>query len=69
MQKVGLSQEYKSSESEIGIWLKSIFGIAFLGPDESSGRVNSSCSTSGVHCDILVKYPVISHDKERRTRL
>jgi formate/nitrite transporter FocA (FNT family) len=31
MQKVGLSQEYKSSESEIGIWLKSIFGIAFLG--------------------------------------
>jgi len=34
IQKVGLSQEYKSSESEIGMWLKSIFVITFLGPEE-----------------------------------
>ena len=36
IQKVGLSQEScdNKSESEIGMWLKSIFGIEFLGPDE-----------------------------------
>jgi hypothetical protein len=26
-----------SSESEIGMWLKSIFGIAFLGPEAVEG--------------------------------
>ena len=54
MQKVGLSQEYKSSESEIGIWLKSIFGIAFLGPDEVE--------------DAFVKYFMsIAHNDKRCT--
>jgi hypothetical protein len=54
IQKVGLSQEYKSSESEIGIWLKSIFGIAFLGPDEVE--------------DAFVKYFMsIAHNDKRCT--
>jgi hypothetical protein len=30
----GLGSEYKYPESEIGRWLKSMFGIAFLSPDE-----------------------------------
>jgi hypothetical protein len=34
IQKVGLGSEYKYPESEIGQWLKSMFGIAFLSPDE-----------------------------------
>ena len=34
IQKVGLSSEYKDPESEIGRWLKSMFGIAYLSPDE-----------------------------------
>ena len=54
MQKVGLSQEYKSSESEIGMWLKSIFGIVFLGPDEVE--------------DAFVKYFIsIAHNGKRCT--
>ena len=54
MQKVGLSQEYKSSESEIGMWMKSIFGIVFLGPDEVE--------------DAFVKYFIsIAHNDKRCT--
>jgi hypothetical protein len=34
IQKVGLGSEYKYPESEIGRWLKSMFGIAYLSPDE-----------------------------------
>ena len=34
IQKVGLSSEYKDPESEIGRWWKSMFGIAYLSPDE-----------------------------------
>ena len=34
IQKIGLSSEYKDPESEIGRWLKSMFGIAYLSPDE-----------------------------------
>ncbi|VDI17273.1 Hypothetical predicted protein [Mytilus galloprovincialis] len=34
IQKVGLSQQYKELDSDISKWLKGIFGIAFLAPDE-----------------------------------
>jgi hypothetical protein len=34
IQKIGLSSEYKNTESEVGNWLKSLFGIAFLSPEE-----------------------------------
>ena len=34
IQKIGLSSEYKNPESDAGNWLKSLFGIAFLSPEE-----------------------------------
>jgi hypothetical protein len=37
IQKVGLSSEYKEAESEIGKWMKGLFGIAFLNRDEVAG--------------------------------
>jgi hypothetical protein len=34
MQNLGLSQDYKDSESAIGKWLKQSFGLHFLDPTE-----------------------------------
>jgi hypothetical protein len=34
IQKTGLSTEYKDIESNIGKWLKSFFGLAFLDPSD-----------------------------------
>jgi hypothetical protein len=34
MQNLGLSQDYKDSESAIGKWLKQSFGLQFLDPTE-----------------------------------
>jgi hypothetical protein len=34
IQKTGLSTEYKDNESNIGKWLKSFFGLAFLDPSD-----------------------------------
>jgi hypothetical protein len=34
IQKTGLSIEYKDNESNIGKWLKSFFGLAFLVPSD-----------------------------------
>lgn len=34
IQKLGLSQEYKNKNSDIGIWLRYCFGLLFLEPEE-----------------------------------
>lgn len=49
MQNLGLSVDYKSSDSEIGRWLKSFFGLGFLPPAEVSDSFAFDIVADGPH--------------------
>jgi len=56
MQNLGLSQDYKDSDSEIGKWLKQSFGLHFLDPTEVEDCFVEDYKASAAQDERCIKY-------------